>query len=141
MEDESYPEIVAIFLTPLISNHPCKTISLCNYAFSLIITFLLSLHRHFSFILLVFQGHFCSFAQKFLIIQQLFILYSHITILKSVQRKQDKFFHNSPDAFGVWALLISEVFSDGRMPSVFIYSQSASQLVPHHSPAKIHSPC
>ena len=80
MEDESYPEIVAIFLTPLISNHPCKTISLCNYAFSLIITFLLSLHRHFSFILLVFQGHFCSFAQKFLIIQQLFILYSHITV-------------------------------------------------------------
>ena len=60
--------------------HPCKTISLCNYAFSLIITSLLSLHRHFSFILLVFQGHFCSFAQKFLIIQQLFILYSHIIV-------------------------------------------------------------
>ena len=39
MEDESYPEIVAIFLTPLISSHPCKTISLCNHAFSLMITF------------------------------------------------------------------------------------------------------
>ena len=33
----------------------------------------------------------------------------------------DKFFHNSPDAIGVWALLISEVFSDGRTPSVFLY--------------------
>ena len=39
MEDESYPEIVAIFLTPLISSHPCKTISLCNHAFFLMITF------------------------------------------------------------------------------------------------------
>ena len=49
-----------------------------------------------------------------------------------------------PIVYMLWgrpALLISEVFSDGRMPSVFIYSQSASQLVPHHSPAKIHSPC